>query len=115
MKDFLKTSIPVTLNRNPIKSVILLSELLILMSREYSEYKQKCNEYLERIQGLASKFIEDITEDNVLKEVILEKDLEGRSGLELLSKYQITSILDKYERIVLNVWNGELHPHSHFL
>lgn len=55
---------------------------------------------------MASAFIEDINDDYILKEIILEQDLEGRSGLELLSKYQITSILDKLERIVLNVWNG---------
>lgn len=57
IKGFLETQIPLSLNRNPIKSIILLSELIELMKKRFSEFKQKCEEYLERIQDMASSFI----------------------------------------------------------
>ena len=48
---------------------------------------------------------------------MFDKDLEGRDSLTLLSKYNITGIMNNrnMEKIAIELWTSEYDVKSHFL
>lgn len=93
---------------NPIKIFVLLAEILKIVKNKYSildfniqRLIDKCLEYSKKLQQL-------IEEDNVFREIILERDVLNRTVLEIISQNDFLVLLENklLEKIVNDIWSG---------
>ena len=61
------------------------------------------------IVKIVSKYIESIEDEDKLRAIVFEKDYENRDSLDLISKHEITEIMDNknMEKIALELWTSQ--------
>ena len=93
---------------NQFKIFVLLAEILELLSRSFSTLSYNCKLLSSKCLKISEEIQNSIDEDNQLRELVVEKDLVGRSVLEIISDNKFLSLLKNnlIEKIIDEQWNG---------
>ena len=94
---------------NLLMLVCELYELTLILEREYSFLNSYTIRLWERISNIAGEFIQAIDDEDKLRNIVFEKDFEGRDSLHILSQYEITEIMNNknMEKIALELWYSD--------
>ena len=108
-----KTSIPNKLNLfcsnfNVVKTGCLLIEVLELVSNQFEQLKVRCKTIRERIEVQVSKYMQEVSREQEMRYLLLEKDIEDRDALDLITRLSIFSFLRTQfaENVVKEIWRS---------
>lgn len=93
---------------NPLKILILMCEILQIISNKFPTLRVKSDRILEKGLTTTENLQNIIEEENVLREILIEKDLLGRSVLKIISDNNFLNLLTNslVEKITDDQWNG---------
>ena len=80
-----KQNILVT-NFNVVKTGCLLVELLDMVGEKFEQLKVRCSNIRIKIINLVQKYMSEVTHEAEMRFLLLEKDIEQRDSLELITK-----------------------------
>ncbi|CAI2366954.1 unnamed protein product [Moneuplotes crassus] len=100
---------PLYFTPNLLLLIINIYEVCILITREYPFLSAQTDGIIENLTRIGSNFIREISDEERLRALVFERDFENRDSLELLSRYNITDILNNknMEKIALELWSSE--------
>ena len=84
-------------------------ESRLLLEQQYSFLVVHTVKLRETVTGISLAFVTAIDEEERLRYLCFEKDLEGRDALTLLSTYEIVEIMNNrnMERVALELWTSK--------
>ena len=96
---------------------VLVYETAHIFKSQYDFLSGVAAQIQDTAVRIASAFVETMTDEEQLRALVFDKDLEGRDSLTLLSKYNITGIMNNrnMEKIALELWTSEYDVKSTFL
>ena len=80
-------------SNNPLLTMCLMYELLLMMIKKFYSLKNKCNTMMEQIMEMAINYIESVDDENFLTEVMLEKDYSGRDSLKIAVELELLDLI----------------------
>mmetsp|Transcript_8018 Transcript_8018/g.7094 ORF Transcript_8018/g.7094 Transcript_8018/m.7094 type:complete len:848 (+) Transcript_8018:309-2852(+) len=100
---------PLYFTPNLLLLILNIYEICILITKEYPFLNAHTEGILDHLTSVGSNFVSGISDEEKLRSIVFEKDFEYRDSLELLSTYDITSIMDNnnMEKIALELWSSE--------
>ena len=102
-----KQNILVT-NFNVVRTACLLIEILELISIQFEQLSVRCQSIRERIEEKVAKYLDEVSTEAEMRYLLLEKDMDDRDSLEMITVYEIISFLrTQYaENVVKEIWRS---------
>ena len=97
---------------NPMKICILAIELIRQISKKYSNISHISKVLEGKLVDICRKIQEDlITEDEEYREIILDKDLDGKEVIKIMEELLLYDLLlnDRTEKVVNSFWESEFN------
>ena len=94
---------------NPLLTMCLLYELLILVIRRFFSLNTICKGLMERIIEMAILYIDAVDDENFLTSIMLEKDFSGRDSLQVSVELELLDLIQtpKIEAIIKRIYNSD--------
>ena len=82
--------------------------MLELLSQQFDQLKVRCKSIRTRIEELVSKYMMQVSGEQEMRYLLLEKDVDERDSLDLITHYQIFSFLESQfaENVVKEIWRS---------
>ena len=80
-------------NFNVVLTGCLLIEVLDLVGAKFDQLKVRCDKIKTKIEDHVSKYMARVTHQDEMRYLLLEKDMEDRDAIDLITKYEIYSFL----------------------
>jgi hypothetical protein len=95
-------------NFNVVRTGCLLIELLGLIGEKFDQLMVRCDTIRIKIEHYVSQYMMVINRQDEMRYLLLEKDLEERDALDLITKYSIYVFLESQfaENIVKEIWRS---------
>lgn len=108
---------PLYFTPNLLLLVLNLYEVCVLLEKEYPFLSAHTGGLTEHLTSVGSHFISEMQEEEKIRALVFEKDFENRDALELISHYDITSIMNNknMEKIALELWSSEFDVKGNFM
>ena len=99
----------IVLSYNPILTICLACEQLTKIGEKVAIFKHECFTLSEEMQGLGSKIIENLEEENV-HAIFMDTDFKNRTVLNLISTYRYVPLMgdEKVSVLLDELWEGKL-------
>ncbi len=104
VKDLLNLKLHFSTSLNPIKEAALYYEILGLIETNFSALRIKTRVKKSVIETLISEF--GNADESMLKTFVLDRDLEGRTTIELVNELQLVDFFTKLEPIIDELWRS---------
>lgn len=108
--DICDIKIAFSYSSNPIKVCLLFIELLEILQKNTSTQQNLINEAIKNVTDLIEYFIQNVRNQNDLKDLLLEEDMENRTVLHILKSYSL--LLKQIESIVTKIWGSNFDSDS---
>lgn len=95
-------------NFNVLKTGCLLIELLSEVGDKFDQLKVRCQTMREKIETVVSSYLMKVSGESEMRYLLLEKDIEDRDALDLISKCNIPEFLKSQfaENVVKEIWRS---------
>ena len=95
-------------NFNVVLSGCLLIEVMSLVGTKFDQLKVRCDNIRTKIEELVGKYMSRVTRQEEMRYLLLEKDMEDRDALELITKLEIYTFLQSQfaENVVKEIWRS---------
>ena len=95
-------------NFNVVKTGCLLIELLELVGLQFDQLLVRCTSIRERVEYYVSAYMMQVQGEQEMRFLLLEKDIENRDALELITNHEIFSFLKSQyaENVVKEIWRS---------
>ena len=82
--------------------------MLELLSQQFEQLNVRCKAIRNKIEDLVSKYMLQVSGEQEMRFLLLEKDVEERDSLDLITHYQIFSFLESQfaENVVKEIWRS---------
>lgn len=102
-----KQNILVT-NFNVVRTGCLLIEILELIGVQFEQLSIRCQSIRQRIEEKVSKYLSEVKNMAEMRYLLLEKDMDDRDALEMITVYEIVSFLKTQyaENVVKEIWRS---------
>jgi hypothetical protein len=86
----------------------LLIEILELISVQFEQLSIRCRSIRVRIEDKVSTYLQEVNTEEEMRYLLLEKDIDDRDALELITMYQIVCFLktQQAENVVKEIWRS---------
>jgi len=93
---------------NVVKSACLIIELLEKVRSNFSFMTRRVQEIRNRILKITVQFMSEVSSEDEMRFLLLEKDLDSRDALNLTYDYELIEILQNpfAQNIVLQIWGS---------
>ena len=97
-----------TINYNQIKLFILIAELLKSISNTYKSLSYSTEKLVIKLLDFTEELQNNISEDNLFRELMFEKDITGRQTLQIICDNDFLNLLKNslIEKIITEQWEG---------
>jgi hypothetical protein len=99
---------------NVALSACLIIELLELMSAAFDQLQVRCQSIRKKVEDLGHKFLDEVSGEQEMRFLLLEKDLLGRDALELIATHDISIFLRSAhaDEVVKEIWRSAYGAHD---
>lgn len=105
VKEFINLKINFSVSLNPIKEVAHYYEILKTIEMSFSALKIKTMERMEQVKETLTSF--GNADESMLKAFVLDRDLEGRTTIELVNQLHLVDFFTKLEPIIDELWRSK--------
>ena len=94
---------------NPLLSMCLLYELLILTIRKFFSLNNICKTLMSKIIEMSIQYIDSVDDENFLTSIMLERDFSGRDSLRIAVELELLDLIQtpKVEAIIKRIYNSD--------
>jgi len=95
-------------NFNVVKTGCLLIEILDLLGQKFEQLKVRCTNIHAKIESKVKQYMQQVQSEAEMRFLLLEKDIEDRDSLELITKLSILTLLETQfaENVVKEIWRS---------
>ncbi len=104
VKEFINLKINFSITLNPIREAAHYYEILSMIETNFSALKIKTNVRKAEVHELISNF--GNADESMLKVFVLDRDIEGRTTIELVNELQLVDFFSKLEPIIDELWRS---------
>jgi hypothetical protein len=86
----------------------LLIELLEVVSTRFEQMRVRCGTLRTRIEALTKEYMKRVETESEMRFLLLEKDMENRDALDLITRYKIIAFLESKfaDNVVKEIWRS---------
>jgi len=91
-----------------VKTGCLVIELLELTSQRFEPLKVRSNALRDNAEAIVAKYMAKVHGESEMRYLLLEKDIEERDALDLITNYSIFAFLQSQyaENVVKEIWRS---------
>ena len=106
----------IEIDTNPIKTLALIAEILQKIATKYPTLEISILNLRDKTLNHAKCIQEKIDEDSLLREIMLDKDLDYRSVLDVIQENNFLVLLENQylEKVIDDIWNGPYFINNNF-
>jgi len=94
--------------KNPIKTCVLLIEVLMIMKRKSQTLQTKIEKEIKDLYNVGLSIQGQIDDEVEMTQIFFEKDLEDREVIKIVSDLNLIKFYDHkiMEKIIISLWEG---------
>ena len=102
------------LTLNVVKSSCLLIELLEMVRESFGFFDRRIDEIRSAIVNIAREYMNRVDNEEEMKYLLLEKDIDYRDPLNVIYDYQVVELLENpyAQKIVTGIWESKFNVSS---
>jgi hypothetical protein len=93
---------------NVVKAACLLIELLSGVKKQFGFMERRVEEIKQKIVAIASQYMQQVTSEEEMRYLLLEKDLDNNDALNHIYDLDLVDLLSNpiAQNIVENIWTS---------